>query len=243
MSSANDMLSKLQRLAYRLLPASLLARLDPVEGIITNEVERFARDLPPNALVLDAGAGEARFRGQFGRQRYVALDNGVGDSTWDYSHLDVIGDLLNLPLNGASCDALLSVVVLEHTPDPYRVVSEMGRVLGAGGKMLLVVPLIWELHQTPHDYFRFTRYGIERMLGAAGLEISRIEPLGGFFWLAGRYSYYFLKFWRHGLRVVFLPVLAPFFGVLIPLVCYYLDPLDRTGQYTLGYVCEAWKPR
>ncbi|HEV2495140.1 MAG TPA: methyltransferase domain-containing protein [Terriglobia bacterium] len=243
MPSANDLLSRLQRLADQLLPASLLARLDPVAGVIAAEVARFARGLPLNAVVLDAGAGEARFRSRFERQRYVALDNGVGDSTWDYSHLDVVGDLLNLPIGEASCDALLSVVVLEHTPDPYRVVAEMGRVLGTGGRMLLVVPLIWELHQTPHDYFRFTRYGLERMLGTAGLEISRLEPLGGFFWLAGRYSFYFLKFWRNGLRAVFLPVLAPFFGFLIPLICYYLDPLDRTGQYTLGYVCEAWKPR
>lgn len=242
MPSANDLLSKLQRLANQLLPPFLLARLDPVEGTIAAEVERFARSLPPTAVVLDAGAGEARFRRYFERQRYLALDNGVGDSAWDYSRLDMVGDLLDLPLGEASCDALLNVVVLEHTPDPYRVVRELGRVLRSGGRMLMVVPLIWEVHQAPHDYFRFTRYGLERMLGAAGLEVLRLAPLGGFFWLAGRYSFYFLKFWRDGLRVIFLPLLAPFFGLLIPLICYYLDPLDRSGQYTLGYVCEARKP-
>lgn len=242
MPSATDLLSTLQRFASRLLPASVVARLDPVAEVIATEVGRFARGLPSSTVVLDAGAGEARFRTWFDRHRYVALDNGVGDSAWDYSHLDVVGDLLNLPLKEASCGAVLSVVVLEHTSDPYRVVAEMGRVLERRGRMLLVVPLIWELHQTPHDYFRFTRYGIERMLTAAGFEISRLAPLGGFFWLAGRYSFYFLKFWRNGWRVVFLPLLAPIFGFLIPLICYYLDPLDKTGEYTLGYVCEARKP-
>ncbi len=242
MRSANDLLSKLQRLANQILPPFLLARLDPVEGTIAAEVTRFARSLPPTAVVLDAGAGEARFRRHFERQRYVALDNGAGDSAWDYSRLDLVADLLDLPLREASCDALLNVVVLEHTPDPYRVIRELGRVLRSGGRMLMVVPLIWEVHQAPHDYFRFTRYGLERMLGAAGLEVLRLAPLGGFFWLAGRYSFYFLKFWRNGVRVIFLPLLAPFFGFLIPLVCYYLDPLDRSGQYTLGYVCEARKP-
>lgn len=241
MPSANDLLSKLQRLANQILPPFLLARLDPVEGTIAAEVARFARSLPATAVVLDAGAGEARFRRHFERQRYIALDNGAGDSAWDYSRLDMVGDLLDLPLREGSCDALLNVVVLEHTPDPYCVIRELGRVLRSGGRLLMVVPLIWEVHQAPHDYFRFTRYGLEHMLGAAGLEVLRLAPLGGFFWLAGRYSFYFLKFWRNGLRVIFLPLLAPFFGFLIPLVCYYLDPLDRSDQYTLGYVCEARK--
>jgi len=242
MPPRDDLLNKLQRLAHRLLPAFLLDRLDPWEGTIAAEVERFARSLPADLLVLDAGAGEARFRRDFERQRYVAVDNGVGDSSWDYSQLDVVGDLLDLPLADGCCGALLNIVVLEHTAEPHRVIRELGRVLAAGGRMLLVVPLIWELHQTPHDYFRFTRYGLEHMLSTAGLRISRLAPVGGFFWLVGRYSFYFLKFWRKGFRVVFLPFLAPLFGILIPLLCYYLDPLDRTGDYSLGYVCEARKP-
>jgi len=236
-----DLLGSLQKLGYRVLPAFLLARLDPVEATIRAETERFARSLPPGARLLDAGAGEARFRPLFRQQRYLALDNRVGDSAWDYSSLDVVADLLDLPLGDASCDALLNIVVLEHTADPRRVIAELGRVLRAGGRMLLVVPLIWELHQTPHDYFRFTRYGLERLLAPAGVEVARLEPIGGFFWVVGRYSFYFLKFWRRGLRAVLLPFLAPIFGLLIPLLCYYLDPLDRSGQYTLGYVCEAKK--
>jgi SAM-dependent methyltransferase len=243
MPFGDDLLGTLQRLGYQLLPSFLLARLDPAEGTIAAEVQRFARSLPARAVVLDAGAGEARFRKHFERQRYVALDNRVGDVNWNYSRLDVVGDLIDLPLDGGCCDALLNIVVLEHTPDPHRVVCELGRVLRAGGRILLVVPLIWELHQVPHDYFRFTRYGLERMLDAGGFEVSRLVPLGGFFWLAGRYSFYFLKFWRRGFRAIVLPLLAPVFGFLVPLACYYLDPLDRTGRYTLGYVCEARKRR
>jgi len=242
MPSGTDRLWKLQKLAARLLPKFLLARLDPIENAIAERVSQFALSLPTSVVVLDAGAGESRFRGQFSRQRYVALDNRQGDTAWDYSRLDIIGDLLNLPLGEGSCDALLNVVVLEHTPDPKRVLQELYRVLRPGGRMLIAVPLIWEIHQAPHDYFRFTRYGLERLLSATGFKIASLVPVGGYFWLLARYSFYFLRFWRFGLRALCLPFLAPLFGFLIPLLCYYLHSFDRTEIYTQLYICEALKP-
>lgn len=242
MRGRSDPLNKLQRLAARLLPKFLLARLDPVDQAIAKCVESFALSLAADAVVLDAGAGEARFRPYFSRQRYMALDNRQGDPGWDYSGLHIIGDLLSLPLCDNSSDAVLNVVVLEHTPDPYRVLCELHRVLRPQGRLLLAVPMIWEIHQAPHDYFRFTRYGLERLLSQAGLETTWLAPVGGYFWLMGRYSFYFLKFWRRGLRMIFLPLLAVPFGFVIPLLCYYLDRLDRTETYTQLYICEARKP-
>jgi len=237
-----DRLEELRKRVVRLLPKFLLARLDPIETSIAKHVSQFAASLPESLVVLDAGAGESRFRKEFSRQRYVALDNRVGDADWDYSRLDVIGDLLDLPVREGSCDALLNVVVLEHTPDPKRVIGELYRVLRSGGRMLIVVPMIWDIHQAPHDYFRFTRYGLERLLTAAGFKIVWLVAVGGYFWLLGRYSFYFLRFWRSGLRALCLPLLAPVFGFFIPLACYYLDRFDRTGVYTQLYICEAQKP-
>lgn len=242
MSTRSDDLGEWRRLAARLLPKFLMARLDPVDKRIADEVAQFARSLPERAVVLDAGAGEARFRRWFSRQNYVALDNRQGDPVWDYSGLEVVGDLRALPLRDQACDAVLSVVVLEHTSDPQCVLCELRRVMRPGGRMLIAVPLIWEIHQAPNDFFRFTRYGLESLLTAAAFEITALKPVGGYFWLLGRYSIYFLKFWRSGFRLIFLPFLAVPFGFLIPLVCYYLDRLDRTEKYTQLYICEARKP-
>jgi len=242
MSRRSHDLGKLQGLGARLLPKFVLARLDPVEKRISDEVSRFARSLPEGAVVLDAGAGEARFRARFSRQRYLALDNRQGDLAWNYSGLHIVGNLLDLPLRGDACDAILNVVVLEHAPDPSRVLLELRRVLRPGGRLLIMVPLIWEVHQAPNDYFRFTRYGFESLLAGAQFEIASLIPVGGYFWLVARYSIYFLKFWTSGLRWVFLPFLVPLFGLLIPLLCYYLDRLDRTEKYTQLYICEARKP-
>ena len=108
--------------------------------------------------------------------------------------------------------------------------------------MLIAVPMIWDIHQAPHDYFRYTRYGLERLLSAEGFKIASLVAVGGYFWLLARYSFYFLRFWRSGLRALCLPFLAPVFGFFIPLFCYYLDRLDRTEIYTQLYICEALKP-
>jgi len=241
-TQANDWLGRLRRGGEKLLPRYVLDRLDPIAKALFSHTQEFSAILPPRSWVLDAGAGEAQFRSLFSHHRYVAVDSGEGDPSWDYSRLDVIADVMALPFSENRFNAALSLVVLEHLQEPSQALSEMFRVLRPGGKLLLVAPLIWEIHQAPHDYYRFTRYGLMHLLSVAGFTQVEIEPLGGFFQLVGRYSFYFLKFWNTGLRVVLLPLLAPLFGLVIPLLCYYLDPLDRTGQYTLAYVCKAQKP-
>lgn len=223
----------------RVLPAFLLNRLDPFEAAISAFVQSIAATTPPRALVLDAGAGECRFRPAFAHSRYVALDLGQGDPRWDYSRLDTIARLEELPFPDRSFDRVISIVVLEHTAEPCRVLSEFRRVLADGGTVHLVVPHMWEEHQRPHDYFRFTSNGIRYLMAGAGFRVDRIEPVGGFFWMLSRRLIAVLGFAQKGWRWIFFPVLAPVFGLLLPLCCYYLDSLDDDKAFTLGFICEG----
>ncbi len=231
--------AKLRANVERILPAFLLRALNPFEALADRAVAGFAATLEPGARVLDAGAGESRHAPLFARQHYVALDSAIGDAAWDYSRLNVLGDLESLPLASASFDAALSVVVLEHTREPKRVLAETARVLRSGGRLLIVVPQEWELHQHPHDYFRYTRYGLEYLLRCSGFRVRRLEAAGGFFWLAGRRSVNFLSFFQGGLKWLLFVPLAPLFGFALPLICYYADRFDRQRDFTLGYICEA----
>jgi len=227
--------------AEALLPDFLLRALDPFEARVRDEVERFAASLPPDARVLDAGAGELRYAAVFARHRYVALDLAVGDAAWDYSKLHLLGDLEHLPLADAVFDASVNIVTLEHVRRPQQVIDELARVMRPGGRFLLVAPLMWEVHQAPHDYFRYTRHGLEHLLATAGFAVRRIDPVGGFFWLMARRSVNFLSFFQGGALWILFILLAPVYGFLAPLVCYAIDGLDRKKDFTLGYVCEAEK--
>ena len=233
---------RLKSTVQALLPGFLLRALDPFEARMTDATAEFARSLPAGVRVLDAGAGESRYASLFSRQRYVALDLAVGDAQWNYSGLDLLGDLECLPLADETFDAALNVVTLEHVRRPQAVIVELARVLRHGGRLLLVAPLEWEVHQAPHDYFRYTRHGLEHLLSVAGLQTIRMEPVGGFFWLMARRSVNFLSFFQGGAKWLLFVILAPVFGLLIPVIFYAADRFDHHRDFTLGYVCEASKP-
>ena len=219
------------------LPRWLRDYVQHFEAAIDASVAEFARTLPPDSRVLDAGAGETQHRDHFKTHRYCALDLGIGDAQWDYSRLDVVGDLSALPFRDASFDACLNVVTLEHVRDPARVVSELARVLEPGGCILLIAPHEWEEHQAPHDYFRYTRYGLEYLLARAGFTGISVVPVGGFFRLLSRRLFNALQFFPG--PTIFLAAL-----VFVPaaLVAPLADPLDRRRNFTLGYICTACKP-
>lgn len=210
------------------------------EAAIEDSVSRFAASLPPAALVLDAGAGEAPHARHFSHCRYVAVDLGVGDPGWDYSQLDARADLARLPFPDGRFDAALNMVVLEHVAEPARVLAEIARVLRPGAPLLLAVPQEWGVHQAPHDYFRYTRHGLEALLGRAGFEAASIEPAGGFFTLLGRRVLDSVLYFQGGARWIFLPLVALAAGPL-GLALPLLDFLDRDRNSTLGYICLAKK--
>ena len=225
--------------AKRLIPAPLVDRLDPFEASVRNFVRTVSSASHKGSRVLDAGAGECRFKPAFAHTRYVGVDFAQGDAAWDYSKLDVLGRLEQLPFRNGAFDHVISIVVLEHTSEPWRVLEEFHRVLAPGGAVHLVTPHMWEEHQRPHDYFRFTSNGMRSLMERAGFRVTRIEPVGGFFWMLGRRLMAVLSFTQSGWRWILFPFLAPVFGLLLPLCCYYLDRLDLDRAYTLGHICEG----
>lgn len=212
-----------------------------VEAAIERSVAEFSASLPANAHVLDAGAGESRFRSVFDGHHYVAVDLAVGDVDWDYADIDCVGDLAAIPLTSNSFDGALNIVVLEHLPRPDLALAEIARCLKPGGRLLLIAPQQWEVHQAPHDYFRFTRYGLQDLCRRAGLTLDTIEPIGGYFSLLARRLTGSLNFFQGGLRWIFFPfvalAIAPF-ALLLP----SMDYLDSNKDFTLAYRCIARKP-
>lgn len=220
----------------RAMPRFLERRLLYFEAAIEDAVAGFAGELADGARVLDAGAGEGAYARFFTRQRYVGVDLAVGDPQWDYRRLDAVGDLLRLPFRSASFDACLNAVTLEHVRDPARAVEEMARALKPGGRLLLVAPQDWEIHQAPHDYFRFTRYGLRHLLEQSGFLAIHVRPVGGFFRLLARRLLNGLQYFRGIWWVLAALALAPP-ALLLPV----FDRLDHDRSFTLGYICTARK--
>jgi SAM-dependent methyltransferase len=230
---------------FDLFPEFLKRRIYPLEYLVQDFVASAAGR---GGVVVDAGAGESRNRCWFESEPYYAFDLAIGDVDWDYSRLDVIADLERFPLGSGSARVVLNTQVLEHVPEPSRVVKELHRILVPGGELFLTAPQGWCEHQAPHDYYRFTRFALEELLRDAGFSRWRIEPLGGYFHYLGhrltfvpKVLFQDLKGWK---RIVLLPLeLASLalFCFLGPLACYYLDRFDRKREFTLCYRVHAVK--
>ena len=226
-------------IAYR-LPRPLLRHILHFEVEIEDAVARFARELPQGARVLDAGAGEGKYAHYFTRQRYCGVDLAVGDVSWDYSRLDAIADLSELPFRSGVFAAALNIVTIEHLRDPGRALSEIARTLAPGGPLLIAAPHEWEVHQSPHDYFRYTRHGLVYLLESNGYEVVEMRAAGGYFRLLARRLLNGLQFFTGGLRWLwFIPAAL----IVVPpaLILPFLDFLDRDRNFTMGYICMARK--
>jgi SAM-dependent methyltransferase len=220
----------------RRLPRRLRRYILNFEARIEDAVAAFAESLPPGARVLDAGAGEGRYAAFFARQRYCGVDLAVGDAGWDYTGLDVIANLLNLPFPAGAFDAAINIVTLEHVSDPARALAEIGRVLKPGGRLLIAVPQDWEVHQAPQDFFRYTRYGVRHLLEQAGFAVAQVLAAGGYFRLLSRRMLNGLQFFR-GVWILPAALLLAPPALALPA----LDFLDRDRSFTLGYICTARK--
>lgn len=190
--------------------------------------------------VLDVGCGHMPFRGDALRvaASYEGFD--VERRVPDVTHVGNAEAMHHIA--SASYETVFSFEVLEHLPHPQRAVAEMARVLAPGGALLVTVPHLSRLHEEPHDYFRYTVYGLRTMLEDAGLRVERITPTAGL-----------LSFLSHQVSTILVGLAWPVPGlrqlvyavnrVLLVWPMIWLDrALDARGVFALGYVAVARKP-
>lgn len=96
------------------------------------------------------------------------------------SYVDKFVDL-NTPfdLGESEYDTILATDVIEHLREPRLFISSCARALRPNGSLLIGAPFMYWIHEAPHDYHRYTRYGLEYMIEEAGLQCLSLEAYGG----------------------------------------------------------------
>jgi SAM-dependent methyltransferase len=77
------------------------------------------------------------------------------------------------PVEDGSFDGVLSSQVLQHVFNPDEFLNEVRRVLRPGGTLLLSVPFVWDEHEHPHDYLRYSSFGLRELLVTRGLRVTQ----------------------------------------------------------------------
>lgn len=152
---------------------------------------------------------------------------------------DVWGSGLQLPFGDESFDTVVSFQVLEHVPQPARMLSEIRRVLRPGGALVLTAPHIWGIHEEPHDYYRFTPYGLRYLSETVGLRVRSVAPLAGFWVTMGaRMTQYLAQFDKIYLHPINRPLMA-----VVQLSCLLLDRVHRVDSDAWNHLLVAQRPK
>lgn len=146
--------------------------------LVRKKLDSFIESCSTKEKVLDIGCGNSPYVKYFLNR--VGFDIKAGNG------VDIVGDAHNLPFNDESFDMILCSEVLEHLVDFKKAISEMHRVLRPDGKLVLTTRFIFPLHDTPNDYWRFTKYGLRELLKEWKIEkfieeYNTIDTLGVLF--------------------------------------------------------------
>lgn len=146
---------------------------------LLRENEAFARTVAPGGRVLDAGAGDQKYRHLFAHCAYETADFEQVDKR--YARSTYVCDLAQIPVPDGTFDAVVFNQVMEHLPEPLAALKELRRVLKPGGRMICTAPLFYEEHEQPYDFFRYTQFAWRRLMDTAGLRIDRLDWMEGYF--------------------------------------------------------------
>lgn len=193
-----------------------------------------------SGIVLDAGSGDIRrYKSFFKFDKYLTLDVRLE------SGADMVGSIESIPLDDGSVDSIVSTQVLEHVRNPFKAVGEFYRVLKPGGHCLVTVPQLNELHEEPHDYFRFTEFGLREIFESAGFKVILMERRGGFLVVNAqmkiRYAVDLFNLNRH---TWLAKIFNPFFliGGRLSILIDELDKSRANQKHTLGWLAIIQKP-
>ncbi len=189
--------------------------------------------------VLDVGAGPADRYGHLVDGVLTRMDIRPGDD------IALVGTVEAIPVPDSSFDAILCTQVIEHVRQPWRAPKEFFRILKAGGHAVITVPQLNELHEEPHDYFRYTNHGISSLFVDAGFVVVNIVRRGGVW---SSLAQIMIRYLTDCFGMYNRAILGRVFGRLATLaarVSLWLDARDtsRAGcKHALGWCIVVMKP-
>lgn len=165
---------------------------NPSRVWLKREIETFSASLPKGSRVLDAGAGNQIYKPIFADHLYETADFEKVDK--EYVKSTYVCDLGDIPVPDAYFDAVLFSQVMEHLPNPGAVLKEFNRILKPGARLFYSAPLLYEEHEKPYDFFRYTQFGVRFLFEGAGFKVERLFWLEGYM---GSLNYLFKRMLRH----------------------------------------------
>lgn len=149
-------------------------------------IKEFVQKYKFKGTVIDVGCGQKPYKDIFlASSKYEGIDFKSFSSNKDfkteapdYFFDKTYQDNFKLPFKNESFDNSVSFQVLEHHQKPQTLISELVRITKKKGYIFITVPFIGGLHEAPHDYQRYTKYGLIELFKEHPVSIVKIQSCG-----------------------------------------------------------------
>lgn len=145
--------------------------LSRLSKLLKKSVAKYLRN--NNMTILDFGCGQKPYQPFFLGKNVLYIGTDIKASDF----VDILCDGKKLPFKDSSFHACLCLQVLEHAEEPQQVVDEIYRVLDPQGFLFLSTHGNWPIHDSPHDYWRWTEFGLKKILKK--FEVLELFNCGG----------------------------------------------------------------
>ncbi len=155
--------------------------------------------------LLDLGCGNKPYYNIYSRHCTESVGCDVPHSLHSESEVEVLcaAEEIDKFFEKDSFDCVICTEVIEHTYDDEKVIANISNVLATGGTLLISAPFIYVLHEEPHDYKRYTYYGIENLLLKNNFRIEASFAMGGVLSSGFLVLYYFfMRIFTYGLKKI-----------------------------------------
>ena len=133
------------------------------------EMTRFSCQI--SGKILDVGCGSKPYQGLFTSvSEYIGLEYDTPQNRVA-KRADYFYDGNTFPFGDMIYDSVICNQVLEHVFNPNQFLNEILRVLKPGGNLLLTVPFVWDEHEQPWDYARYSSFGLKSLLERNGFVV------------------------------------------------------------------------
>jgi len=125
-----------------------------------------------NGKILDIGCGQKPYKKYCQVSEYIGLELDTPENRQS-KKADFFYDGKTMPFQSSEFDGIMLNQVLEHVFNPGEFLVETNRILKINGFILLTVPFVWDEHEQPQDFARYTYYGLKHLLNKNGFEIIK----------------------------------------------------------------------
>jgi len=208
-------------------------------------IKRIVKKYKIFGTVLDIGCGSKPYRSLFDNiKEYRGIDfkdysvnKDFPAGKPDYYFSDKYIKTLTLPFKNESFDNVVAFQVLEHHPNPQKLINEMFRIVKNKGYILLTTPFLGGIHEEPNDYQRFTKYGLIELFKLYKCELLEIIKQGSLFSTISMLLNESLNsFAAKNKFFYFISVLIylPFF--LFSYISFFLDMIFKSDKIFFNYL-------